>query len=64
MRASMLLLPAAFAAAIALSPPPAATAGEGHAAKLFQHSCASCHTVPDPAIRTDRAWLDQVRRTA
>jgi hypothetical protein len=31
--------------------------------KTFQERCAKSHTVPDPAIRTDRAWLDQVNRT-
>jgi len=30
----------------------------------FRRQCASCHAVPDRALRTDRAWLDQVRRTA
>jgi len=37
---------------------------EVDAAGLFRARCASCHTVPDPALRTDRAWLDQVHRTA
>ena len=32
-------------------------------AKTFAQRCASCHTVPDPMIRTDLAWLDQVKRT-
>ena len=32
--------------------------------KLFAKQCASCHSVPDPAIRTDMAWLDQVNRTS
>lgn len=42
-----------------------ASAGESpDAAKLFTSRCASCHTVPDPAIRTDLAWLDQVNRTS
>ena len=31
---------------------------------LFAKQCASCHSVPDPAIRTDMAWLDQVNRTS
>ncbi len=31
---------------------------------LFNARCALCHTVPDPALRPDRAWLDQVHRTA
>ncbi len=38
--------------------------GQDDAGKLFQARCAQCHTVPDPAIRTDLAWLDQVNRTA
>ena len=32
--------------------------------KMFAERCASCHTVPDPAIKTDLAWLDQVNRTS
>lgn len=32
--------------------------------QLFVKQCASCHSVPDPAIRTDMAWLDQVNRTS
>lgn len=31
---------------------------------VFQKSCASCHSIPDPSVRTDRGWLDQVNRTA
>ena len=34
------------------------------AGELFRARCASCHTVPDPLLRTDRAWLAQVDRTA
>jgi mono/diheme cytochrome c family protein len=34
------------------------------AGALFRTRCAACHAVPDPALRTDRAWLDQVNRTA
>ncbi|MEE8104465.1 MAG: hypothetical protein V3T86_02910 [Planctomycetota bacterium] len=42
-----------------------ASAGEPNdAAELFTARCMSCHTVPDPAIRTDLAWLDQVNRTS
>ena len=41
----------------------AAWAGEPDAAHLFRARCANCHTVPDPALPTDRAWLDQVNRT-
>ena len=32
--------------------------------KMFAKRCAACHTVPDPALRTDLAWLDQVNRTS
>jgi len=42
----------------------AAGPDEVDAAGLFRARCATCHTVPDPALRTDRAWLDQVHRTA
>lgn len=42
----------------------AAGAKKPAAAALFEERCATCHTVPDPEIRTDRAWLDQVHRTA
>jgi hypothetical protein len=31
--------------------------------KMWADRCASCHTVPDPKIATDLAWLDQVERT-
>mgnify|MGYP002624319455 CR=1 FL=1 len=34
------------------------------AADVFRARCAHCHTIPDPALRTDRAWIDQVNRTA
>lgn len=35
-----------------------------HIGHLFHQRCASCHTVPDPALPTDLAWLDQVNRTS
>jgi hypothetical protein len=61
---------AIFGFASALSPPGvhAGTGGpprgdEQEAAALFAERCSTCHAVPDPALRTDRAWLDQVRRT-
>ena len=34
------------------------------ASQLFQKTCVRCHVIPDPAVRTDRGWLDQVNRTA
>lgn len=36
----------------------------GQVAELFRAACASCHVAPDPAIDTDRAWLQQVEDTA
>jgi len=33
-------------------------------AALFAERCASCHTLPDPAMEADRVWAGQVRRTA
>ena len=54
MTRALVLIALAFPAAIA-----APDTGE-----LFRARCASCHTVPDPLLRTDRAWLAQVDRTA
>ena len=34
------------------------------AATLFKRKCQSCHTVPDTKHEFDRAWLDQIKRTA
>ncbi|MHC4972160.1 MAG: hypothetical protein ACYTG3_07495 [Planctomycetota bacterium] len=64
MHRTPVVLPAALLGAIVLVPP-AASRGEGKSAgEVFQARCAGCHTVPDRALRTDRAWLDQVKRTA
>jgi hypothetical protein len=32
--------------------------------RQFGASCADCHQPPDLEFSTDRAWLDQVKRTA
>ncbi len=49
--------------AIAVLPATPST-GQGHSAgEIFAARCASCHTVPDPGLRTDLAWLDQIKRT-
>ena len=48
----------------AQSPPELAHEDPGDPGALFSARCAACHTVPDPTLRTDRAWLDQVHRTA
>ena len=42
--------------------PLTAVAGDS-AGEVFRARCATCHAIPDPALRTDRAWLDQVNRT-
>ena len=34
------------------------------AGRLFEKNCISCHRPPDMAFATDRAWLDQIDRTA
>ena len=34
------------------------------AAGLFAKSCASCHSIPDPDLPGDRAFLAQVKDTA
>ena len=47
--------------ALALQDVPPEHAG---AAKLFAHACAACHTIPDPARETDKAWLAQVKETS
>ncbi|MHC4957725.1 MAG: hypothetical protein ACYTGN_05060 [Planctomycetota bacterium] len=64
MRLTPLALVVALATA-ALLHAPASEGGESDdAAKLFAARCATCHTVPDPGVRTDAAWLEQVDRTA
>jgi mono/diheme cytochrome c family protein len=30
----------------------------------FQANCQGCHQPPDLAYSSDRAWLDQIQRTA
>lgn len=34
------------------------------AGKAFRANCTSCHQPPDLRFETDRAWLDQIHRTA
>lgn len=65
MRATHVLPLIGLGAAFALLDAPPSRAGAPESsARLFSERCASCHTVPDPKIATDRAWLDQVNRTA
>lgn len=56
--ASIALLVLAAAAAPAPGQHSVAEAG-----KTFQ-KCQGCHQPPDPQLASDRAWLDQLRRTA
>ena len=65
MRATHVLPLIGLGAAFALmDAPPSRAGGPESAGTLFSQRCANCHTVPDPKIATDRAWLDQVNRTA
>ena len=34
------------------------------AGTTFRKTCRHCHQAPDLRFGTDRAWLDQLRRTA
>ena len=36
----------------------------GDVGDMFKRQCASCHFAPDLRFRSDRAWLDQIKRTA
>ena len=40
------------------------TPEQAGAGLLFKFRCLSCHQAPDLNFATDRAWLDQVNRTA
>jgi cytochrome c2 len=64
MRRTPVVLPVALLGAIFLVPASPLRGEDKSAGEVFQARCASCHTVPDPALRTDRAWLDQIKRTA
>lgn len=50
-------------AAIVVLPATPSTGQGQSAGEIFTTQCASCHTVPDPGLRTDLAWLDQINRT-
>jgi mono/diheme cytochrome c family protein len=39
-------------------------AARAEAGKVFQQRCINCHQPPDVNFATDRAWLDQINRTA
>ena len=44
--------------------PNADTDKVAEAGLMFQKNCISCHQPPDLKFATDRAWLDQLNRTA
>ncbi|MDH3590921.1 MAG: hypothetical protein OER88_03530 [Planctomycetota bacterium] len=65
MRTLPIAVLAGLAGAAALMHTPISEGGEGdHAGKIFAARCATCHVIPDPALRTDRAWLAQVKETS
>lgn len=54
-----------LAAAVLLSAPALGQeTSVSEAGRLFEKSCLACHRPPDARFETDRAWLDQVNRTA
>ncbi|MHC4954494.1 MAG: hypothetical protein ACYTGZ_11450 [Planctomycetota bacterium] len=55
MRKALLILLASSSWAVA---EPGAEVGA-----MFRKRCANCHTIPDPQLAPDRAWLDQIKRT-
>ena len=58
------VLPAACGAALLATADTGRAGDASEVGEMFKARCAQCHTVPDPQVRTDRAWLDQVNRTA
>ena len=37
---------------------------QNEAGRSFRANCMGCHQAPDVRFGPDRAWLDQIRRTA
>ena len=63
----MLKIPLIVAAIALLGAGSAAAQSDALVAKIgakFQRNCTHCHQPPDLQFATDRAWLDQVHRTA
>ena len=52
-----------YAVVLALAVVSTATAAETAGAQ-FQANCLNCHQPPDLNFATDRAWLEQINRTA
>jgi hypothetical protein len=61
--AAVLAAAASGAALVALVPRSSAEDHPGPA-QVWAQSCATCHSVPDPALSADRTWTEQVRDTA
>ncbi len=62
MKSRMFTVVAVFAL---LTPARAQTNSQvAEAGQTFKQRCQSCHQAPDLNFATDRAWLDQVNRTA
>lgn len=57
------LLPVILAAAAFSVPASAGDEDKHDPKKIFTARCASCHTVPDPGVRSDKIWLTQIRET-
>ena len=55
---------ALFLAALLALAVPGPAAAQDAAGKQFRANCLNCHQPPDPTFTTDRAWLDQIHRTA
>ena len=53
-----------LALALLWLPALAAADERAEAGKGFSQRCINCHQAPDLNYSTDRAWLDQVNRTA
>ncbi len=64
MRSLSALAGATLLVAVAMFDVSVSEAAPPEVAQMFAARCATCHTVPDVAIRTDLAWLDQVKRTS
>ncbi len=62
MNRALRLLPVAPLLVIAFV---AVSRGEGEFSPrpFFKSKCSVCHAVPDPAQRTDRAWIASVLKT-
>ena len=56
-------LPVIFVAAALSVPAIGGDEDKHNPAKIFTARCASCHTMADPGVRSDKIWLAQIRET-